>query len=88
MDKALEETLNNRAKIANVNNTKIKYREMKDLQNSELRRKITSDKYHLKNEEKDELDHLIRNQKQKHRKELDEISELTAHQNLKHANEK
>jgi hypothetical protein len=63
MDNVLAETLNNRAKIANENNTKIKYREMKDLQNSEIRRKITSDKYHLKNEERDELDNLIRNQK-------------------------
>jgi len=36
---------------------------MKNLQNSELRRKITSDKYQLKNDERDELDHLIRNQK-------------------------
>lgn len=63
MDRELEETWNIRAEVANKNNTHIKYKEMKNLQNSETRRKITNDKYQLKNDEKNELDNLIRNQK-------------------------
>jgi len=74
MNSELNDLTNNKISLENNRKTDLKFHDMKNMQNKQIRLNSIDEKYCEKNREKDELDYLINNQKEKHKKESSEMN--------------